>query len=55
MYGCEKYSPHAKAKELTVAGREKGFNFIEILSACPTNWKLAHNSIKWMQESMETI
>lgn len=32
---------------------DKGFSMVEILSACPTNWKMSpKESIKWMDETM---
>ena len=32
---------------------EKGFSLIEILSPCPTNWRLsAVESAKWIEEKM---
>lgn len=41
-------------KALKLVHERKGFCFIEILSACPTNWKKSPiDAIKWMKESME--
>ncbi len=33
---------------------KKGFSFIEILSACPTNWKMTpKDSVQWIKENLE--
>ena len=40
-----------KAFENAVAG--KGFNFVEVLSICPTNWGLTiPESLQWLQDNM---
>jgi 2-oxoglutarate ferredoxin oxidoreductase subunit beta len=40
-----------KAFENVIAG--KGFNLIEVLSICPTNWGLStEESIKWLRDNM---
>lgn len=40
-----------KAFENTIAG--KGFNLVEVLSICPTNWGLStEESLKWLRENM---
>jgi 2-oxoglutarate ferredoxin oxidoreductase subunit beta len=40
-----------KAFENVIAG--KGFNLIEVLSICPTNWGLStEESLKWLRENM---
>lgn len=32
---------------------DKGFSFIEVLSACPTDWGMApHNALKWLKETL---
>jgi 2-oxoisovalerate ferredoxin oxidoreductase beta subunit len=41
-------------KGLQLQIEKKGFSFIEILSACPTNWKKTPTeSVKWIQEVLE--
>jgi len=41
-------------KALTLQIDKKGFSFVEILSACPTNWKKTPaESIKWIQDVLE--
>ncbi len=43
-------------KGLQLVGEKKGFVFIEILSNCPTNWKVTpQDSIKFIQEQLEPI
>jgi len=40
-----------KAFENAIAG--KGFNLVEVLSICPTNWGLStEESLKWLRENM---
>ncbi len=40
-------------KALKAQKENKGFTFIEILSQCPTNWKVApEHSSKWIEENM---
>lgn len=35
---------------------DKGFSLVEILSACPTNWKMSPSqSVKWVEETMSKI
>jgi 2-oxoisovalerate ferredoxin oxidoreductase beta subunit len=42
-------------KALKLVSERKGFCFVEILSACPTNWKKsAIDSIHWIKETLET-
>lgn len=36
--------------------RGEGFTLVEVLSQCPTNWKMSpHDSIDWMQQNMLTF
>ena len=43
-----------KAFEVQLAGR--GFSLVEVLSACPTNWKMsAIDSFKWIDEEMTRV
>ncbi|MCM2278483.1 MAG: 2-oxoacid:acceptor oxidoreductase family protein [Oligoflexia bacterium] len=50
IHKCRK----AIRKALQLQVERKGFSFVEILSTCPTNWKMnPQDSIKWIQEVME--
>ena len=41
-------------KAVQLQAEKKGFSFIEILSACPTGWKMTpKDSIKWIQDNLE--
>ncbi|MGK5085098.1 2-oxoacid:acceptor oxidoreductase family protein [Bdellovibrionota bacterium FG-1] len=41
-------------KALTLQIQKKGFSFVEILSACPTNWKMTpKDSVQWIQDVLE--
>lgn len=41
-------------KALQIQKDRKGFSFVEILSACPTNWKMdPQQSVKWIQDVLE--
>jgi 2-oxoisovalerate ferredoxin oxidoreductase beta subunit len=41
-------------KALGLQAEKKGFSFIEILSACPTNWKMTpKDSVQWIQDVLE--
>ncbi|MBP7868120.1 MAG: 2-oxoacid:acceptor oxidoreductase family protein [Acidobacteria bacterium] len=43
----------AVRKALQIQKEKKGFTFVEILSQCPTNWKMGSaQSLKWIEESM---
>jgi len=45
-----------KEKPFNVRSTEHGFSLIEILSPCPTNWKMnAVNSCKWIDEVMSKV
>jgi 2-oxoglutarate ferredoxin oxidoreductase subunit beta len=35
---------------------KKGYSFVEVLSACPTNWGMTPvDAIKWVEDNMTTI
>lgn len=41
-------------KALKIQAERKGFAFVEILSACPTNWKMTpQQSIDWIKNTLE--
>lgn len=43
-------------KALQLVSERKGFCFVEILSACPTNWKKTSlESIAWIKETLEPV
>ncbi len=43
-------------KAFQVQLEDKGFSLVEILSACPTNWKMSpKDSIKWVDEVMSKV
>ena len=46
----------AITKALKLVSEGKGFCFVEILSACPTNWKKTPlDSIRWIKETLEPV
>ncbi|MDR0958005.1 MAG: 2-oxoglutarate oxidoreductase [Clostridiales bacterium] len=44
---------NAIKKALCIQKEKKGFSLIEVLSTCPTNWKMSPNdAMKWVDENM---
>lgn len=43
-------------KAFEVQLEDKGFSLVEILSACPTNWKMSpKDAVRWVDETMTKI
>lgn len=43
----------ALKKAFMVQLEDKGYSMVEVLSACPTNWKMSpQQAVKWVEESM---
>jgi len=43
-------------KAFTVQMEDKGFSLVEILSPCPTNWKMTPSqAVRWVDETMTKI
>ena len=43
-------------KAFTVQVEDRGFSLVEILSPCPTNWKMSPaEAVRWVDESMTKI